>query len=153
MINLELLRYNHDQRSTSGILSVNDEFECFTLEDGFNDIKVKGETRIPEGRYLLKLNTQLTPLTKNYRDRYHWFKWHIELQNVPGYQNVYIHIGNNKDHTEGCILVAQTATVDPANVASEQWHSKPAFQRLYSYLLKKLIEQETIFIDIRSIWK
>lgn len=57
---LELYRYSSQKDSTLGLLFlVNDEtnkksFLCFTLEDEKREVKVYGETRIPEGTYQIK---------------------------------------------------------------------------------------------------
>ena len=57
---LELHRYSSEKDSTLGLLFlVNDEtnkkdFLCFTLEDEKREVKVYGETRIPEGTYKIK---------------------------------------------------------------------------------------------------
>ena len=56
---LEVQRFSSGDDSTLGLLfdvSGGDrEFLCFTLEDEKRDIKVKGETRIPAGKYEIKL--------------------------------------------------------------------------------------------------
>lgn len=67
--------------------------------------KIKGETRIPAGRYRLVLNKVETDLTNKYRAKYPWFKWHIMLENVPNFVGIYIHIGNDDDDTDGCLLM------------------------------------------------
>jgi len=55
---LSLQRFHDSGQSTLGLLSVNDQFLCFTLEDEGREIKVKGETRIPAGRYQIKLRAE-----------------------------------------------------------------------------------------------
>ena len=44
-------RYNSTSTHTDGLLFINKKFECFTLEDEFREVKVKGKTRIPDGTY------------------------------------------------------------------------------------------------------
>src|SRR5690606_2699229 len=51
-------------------------FNSFVIEDEYREVKVKGETRIPAGRYELKIRKQDTPLTLKYRKRYpEWFQY------------------------------------------------------------------------------
>lgn len=101
---LELLRFNDNKESTIGLLFLNGTFFCYTLEDEHRDVKVRGETRIPEGTYKLGLRKEDTPLTLSYRKKHPFFKHHIEVLNVPNFSGIYIHPGNNDAHTDGCIL-------------------------------------------------
>ena len=50
-------RYNSESNYTDGLLFIDCEFECYTLEDEFRSVKVFGETRIPDGRYKIELRT------------------------------------------------------------------------------------------------
>ena len=52
-MNLTLKRFEETNAATLGKLHIDDEFQCYTLEDGHRDIKVAGETRIPAGKYSL----------------------------------------------------------------------------------------------------
>jgi hypothetical protein len=104
-MNLELLRYSDNKESTLGLLFLNGKFFCHTLEDEYREIKVRGETRIPEGTYKLGIRKADTPLTIKYRQRYGFFKYHIEILNVKNFTGIYIHPGNSDAHTEGCVLL------------------------------------------------
>jgi hypothetical protein len=107
-MNLEVLRFSDNKESTTGLLFLNGKFFCYTLEDEFREVKVKGETRIPEGTYQLGLRKENTPLTLSYRQRHLFFKFHIEILNVPNFTGIYIHPGNNDAHTDGCLLTGNT---------------------------------------------
>ena len=88
----------------------------FTLEDTYNKIKIPGSTRIPAGQYQIKLRTTgstyqkycnhknkiIADLTKKYGI--------LHLQNVPNFEFVLIHIGNDSGDTEGCILTGDVAS-------------------------------------------
>src|SRR3989304_4173766 len=68
-----------------------------------------------------------------YRQQYAWFTFHLELQNVNNFQKVYIHIGNTDKDTDGCILVAYTATgIKDGKLQITE--SKACFERLYKML-------------------
>ena len=44
---LKVYRYSSQSQTTLGALQIDGKFECYTLEDQHQDVKVKGETRIP----------------------------------------------------------------------------------------------------------
>ena len=64
------------------MLFVNNEFECFTLEDERRAEKAKGETRIPEGVYNIVKRKVDSPLTLKYREKYDFFDYHLMLEDV-----------------------------------------------------------------------
>lgn len=152
-MNLGSIRYNHDEESTQSILSVDGAFECHVLEDQRQIDKVSGETRIPEGTYEIGFKETLTPLTEKYRAKFNWFDQHLEIKDVPEFENVYIHIGNSDKHTEGCLLVADRAWNDPNDYNAYQSESTPAFARLYQRITSSLISGEKVTLTIKSIWE
>lgn len=83
---------------------------CFTLEDVERAEKIKGETAIPKGIY----NVVLTWSPKFRREV-------MMLENVPNFDRIYIHAGNDQDDTEGCILVGNirrgTERIDKSTAA------------------------------------
>lgn len=140
ILELQRLRNNGDTtigKLTSGI------FISHTLEDEPREIKIKGETRIPAGKYEIKERKVLSPLTQKYRKNLKWFRWHLELQDVPGFQYVYIHIGNDDDDTEACILVGYQ------QADWRIWKSAMAFRDLYFYIVGAL-QNGKVFIEIRD---
>lgn len=150
---IEVIRYNHDTESTSGIMAVNCHFSCFTLEDQRQPEKVKGETRIPDGTYKVELRKELSGLTKTYRDKYDWFTWHLHIKDVPGFQYIYIHIGNSDKHTDGCLLVADRAWNDPKDYNAYQTSSTSAFKRIYEEVRAAIESNEPVTITYKSIWE
>ena len=48
---LRIKRTDFSDQSTIGELSVNGQFECYTLEDKVRPEKIAGKTAIPSGRY------------------------------------------------------------------------------------------------------
>lgn len=136
-VSLSLFRYEDDGQTTLGLLQINDDFYCYTLEDTFHDEKIQGETRIPKGSYPIQFRKEDTELTLKYRERYpEWFTWHLQLKDVPGFNSIYIHNGGDHTNTEGCILVS-----DSLNVSNEKTflsNSRETFRRLYGYLQEQL---------------
>lgn len=150
-MNLTLLRYSSGVNDTLGLLFIDGEFECYTLEDEYREVKVKHKTRIPEGKYRIGYMESITPLTKKYRDKYSWFDKHIHLKDVPGFTSIYIHIGNYDDDTSGCILVGQ---MTKSNVYQDGYvaESTKAYYILYSKLESVLnLGTEEIWITIKDI--
>jgi hypothetical protein len=140
-MNLILRRLRNNGGTTIGQLK--DGFiNMLTLEDEPREVKVMGETRIPAGTFEIKERKIISPKTEHYRKKYHWFNYHLMLQDVPGFNYVYIHIGNDDDDTEGCILVGEKE----AYWKIEQ--STSAFTRLYHYIMGAITAGERVFISI-----
>jgi hypothetical protein len=74
-----------------GRLYINDQFECYTLEDE--------DTRIPVGTYSLK---------RHYSTKFK--RTVFLLKDVPGRSSIEIHPGNFKADSQGCILVGISHT-------------------------------------------
>jgi len=145
---LELKRFSSGADSTLGILLADGVFECFTLEDEYRTDKIKGETRIPAGIYKVEKREVLSGLTEKYRKKYPWFDFHFMLQDVPNFQYVYIHIGNDDDHTDGCLLVGDSIKSNRFNNDNNLTTSGPAFKRLYQKMSDADHVEVTIVDDI-----
>jgi hypothetical protein len=143
---LTVLRYTDDGQSTLGLLFLRKKFFAYTLEDTFRKEKVAGETRIPEGVYPLNFNESLTPLTLKYRKSRPWFDFHLEIKDIPGFKNVYIHIGNTHADTEGCLLIADG--IDASSTSKMITRSKIAYERFYKTISALLKSGEEVKITI-----
>lgn len=149
MVN-SLIRYGHGSDSTMGLMLMDGEFECYTLEDQHQNVKVAGKTRIPAGIYEINFRSVLSPLTMKYRRRFDWFHYHLELQDVPGFEFVYIHIGNDADDTNACILVGDKSNNNQMNRGFIS-HSTQAFERVYKKISSQLLNGNRVFIQIKDI--
>ncbi len=146
---LALQRIDNDADSTTGYMKINEKFECFTLEDEKRLVKVPKETRIPAGTYRLGLRKIESPKTLQYRQKYDWFVWHIQIMDVPNFKYVYIHIGNTDDDTDACILVGDSV-VNQGEIEDFLGHSARAFERFYKKVFPVLdegVEPVTITIS------
>ena len=144
---LKLPRFSGGDEATLGLLFVDNKFFCYTLEDQFNEPKVPGETRIPPGRYQIKLRDEGN-MTQRYAKRFDFHMGMLHLQDVPGFKYVYIHTGNNDDHSEGCILVGDGQVQNVTERGSVQ-SSVAAYTRLYDVILGALALEE-IWITIED---
>ena len=151
-----LQRYSDNRDSTLGLLLKKTGtgkllFQAYTLEDQFQEFKVMKETRVPAKIYEIVIQTIETPKTLSYRKRYpNWFMNHLMLKDVPGFTGVYIHIGNNDEDTEACILLGDNAdnnVIGPGSISN----STASFIRFYNELYQALIiKGNKAFIDIRD---
>lgn len=111
---LEVLRFNSSDDFTTGLLfDVTDNvrsFLCYTLEDEARTVKQWGETRIPAGTYKLTLRAE-----GGFHSRYlakfgaEFHKGMIYVNEVPNFEYILWHIGNDDDDTAGCLLVGKTS--------------------------------------------
>lgn len=106
-MNLLVKRYKSTANATLGELFIDGVFECYTLEDEFRAVKVRGETRIPAGTYKVGLRTEGSTHSQ-YSQRFaDIHKGMLHVLNVPGFQWILIHIGNTEKDTDGCLLVGE----------------------------------------------
>lgn len=141
-------RVANTNNSTLGILYLNTTPIGFVIEDEPRVTKVVGETRIPKGRYKLVINRTETPKTLEYRTKYAWFKYHIELQDVPGFTNVYVHIGNTEQDTMGCQVIGLDAST--ANGEFINMRSGALFAEWYKETYHALELGFTVYWEIKD---
>ena len=101
-VKLDLLRVILGAKTTIGVLSIDGKEECFICEDTYRppgEAKVPKRTAIPEGTYEIVINRS----PRFGRDL-------PRLLNVPGFEGILIHPGNDADDTEGCLLPGRTAS-------------------------------------------
>ena len=145
-MNIKVHRYGFGRDSVLGHVDWNGD-HAFSLEDERREVKVKHETCIPPGVYDVKLRAE-GGMTKRYAEKFpEVHKGMLHLQNVPGFEWVYIHIGNKDDHTSGCILVGDVPVVLPDG-EFEIARSKVAYLRLYKAAVTALERGEKVAVHI-----
>ncbi len=150
---LRLKRTERAEGWTAGELWADGEKVCDTLEDRdrgltaemgeerIRQLKVRGETAIPCGRYAVAMDV----VSNKYRRSA--FMLEVcgarvpRLRNVPGFEGILIHTGNTAKDTEGCVLVG--VRVEGEGRLSE---SRETFRRLYG-MMKKDADDITITIE------
>ena len=138
------------QGYTIGKMSIDGEYFCDTLEDAdrgltadmplerIQKLKVYGQTAIPTGRYAVTLDV----VSPRFKAR-SWARPYggkiPRLLNVPGFEGVLCHPGNDSSATSGCILVGRNTVVGKVTDSVATFHA----------LMKKLLAAgDDIFIDI-----
>jgi hypothetical protein len=140
---LRLQRIYHTDEATLGTLFIDGLFECFILEDQPQPgEKIWGETRIPAGEYPIHLRTA-GGMHARYGRRYTWHRGMLWLRNVPGFQFIYLHPGNNDDDSAGCLLPGATACSDPMEV-----HRSVAAYRTIYQKIAPVIGREPVTLEV-----
>ena len=123
---------------TLGLLYLDGMLEGYTLErpDKGNKRRV---SRIPAGVYPVRYRKELTPMTIDYRKRYDWFTWHLEVCEVPNRDYIYIHPANKVIELAGCIGIGDRVNNNEI-AAGFIYPSEPAFERIYKKISAKLDE-------------
>ena len=143
---LYLNRYDATQRGITGLLYIDGSPYGFTVERPWKDNQ-KSVSCIPEGKYKVKFREDPTPLTMHYRQKYDYFNFHLELQDVKDRSGIYIHVGNKPEDVEGCIAVAREAGAMGSNFIKD---SRKAFKPFYMKCKAALQRGEKISITIDS---
>lgn len=136
---LKLVRTIGTAGFTEGKLYVDDEFECFTVEDAdrkleSGGVKIQNKTAIPRGTY----NVTITMSNR--------FKRFLPLvEDVEGFEGIRIHSGNSSKDTEGCIIVgAINESYDDDWVGA----SKVAFDRLFPKIKSALSRKQKVTLEV-----
>ena len=136
---IELVRIAFKDTYTIGKLYVDDTYFCDVLEDVDRGLdssmseseilekKVKGETAIPTGHYVI--NITYSPKYKRMMPL---------LLDVKGFSGIRIHSGNTSKDTEGCLIVGKNKKVGMV------LESRDTYKRLF----KMMQDQKEITIDI-----
>jgi len=124
---IKVTRFNSNDDATISLVSIDNKFQCFGLEDEYRETKKAAETRIPMGLY----NVRLKPFGgfhRKYKERFDFHEGMLEVVNVPGFTDILIHIGNDHNDTAGCLLLGRGATTNGTIMISA---SKLAYIEFY----------------------
>lgn len=110
---IDIIRDVKNSKATLGQMGINGQSLCYTLEPPAGG-GPEGKGPIPNGTYSGHLR---------YDKKDHW---RVQLDNVPGFSGIQIHIGNSGDDTAGCILVGTGRDTDAGTLSG----SADAYQLL-----------------------
>lgn len=147
-MDIKVYRYNSASDHTNGLIIIDGEFECYTVEDEYRTTKVYGETRIDDGIYPVELRTE-----GGFHERYlkkfgvDFHKGMLWIKDVPKFKYVLIHIGNDDDDTAACLIVGTS------NSGGANWvgGSKNAYEALYEKVVEVLLSNECVTIEFITI--
>lgn len=150
---LQVVRTQYGVDATNGLLFIDGKFECYTLEDQQQAVKVMHETCIPEGTYDIKFR-RVGGFHQRYSDRYknahYGMLW---LQDVPGFEYILIHSGNTDEHTSGCILTGNTQQDLDLGKDGMVGQSRRAYESMYRKVSSELLQGQKVTIEITNINK
>jgi len=158
---LLVLRFSSEADCTNGLLfevtDIGKQFLCYTLEDEHRAIKVKGETRIPEGIYNIELRKEggfHNRYSKKYPDIHIGM---LHIVDVPNFEYILIHTGNTDEHTAGCLIVGDSQENNTALPDGFVGKSKNAYKRIYRRIANAIKKGEEVtikYVDYDGrIWK
>ena len=129
---IKLIRVYFADNYTIGHLYFDDVKICDTLEDKVRTgKKVKNQTAIPIGTYSVIVN---------YSTRFK--KMMPLLLNVPNFEGIRIHSGNDETDTSGCILVGLNS------VKGKVLKSRDIFLIVFSLINNALNSNENVTLEI-----
>ena len=150
---LTVVRTQFGKDATNGMLLIDGVFECYTLEDQYQAVKVMHETCIPEGKYNIQFR-RTGGFHEKYKKRYgnaHYGMLH--LQDVPNFTYILIHAGNTDEHTSGCLIVGETQQDLDLSDDGFIGHSGKAYTKLYNKVAKDLLLGKSVSIEYTTITK
>jgi len=152
-VKLTVVRTQFGTDATNGLLFINGIFECYTLEDQYQAVKVMHETCIPEGTYDIKFR-KTGGFHAKYTERYknaHYGMLHI--QDVPNFTYILIHTGNTDEHTSGCLIVGETQQDLEISKDGFIGSSTTAYKKMYAKVAGQLLQGKDVSIEYTTINK
>jgi hypothetical protein len=152
---LRVERTYRGPKYTIGHLYIDNKYFCDTLEDPDRGLtssmdlltilakKVKGDTCIPYGKYIVDMDT-ISPKYSNYV-RFPYAKIAKgkmpRVSGVKGFAGILIHAGNTQKDTEGCLLVGYN------KVKGQVINSQATWIKLFNILITAHKKREKITIE------
>lgn len=149
-----LIRFSDNNQSTSALYFIDGVFQSFMIEDEFRDPKIKGETRIPAGRYEIKLrgfgkwNDRMMKHQDERIRKIH--RGMLELIDVPNFSDILIHPGNTDLDTAGCLCPGNN--IDNNRISRGRvTNSTDAYIEIYKKVIAAFDRGERVFINIHDM--
>lgn len=139
---IKIYRYSKQNQTTLGFLTINNNFQCYTLESSLK--------KIPCGKYKIGYR-KVGNFNLKYSKRF--FSIHkgmLEIKNVPNRTFILIHTGNKVEHTKGCILVGNETNNNLIKRGIIE-DSTNAYIKLYTLISSQLNKKQNVEIEIVDI--
>ena len=164
-MNIKVIRDEFTDACTIGQLSIDDVWQCYTLELPTPESwpGTKGYCCVPLGKYQLTLSSykgevynwmvKLVPDMAKYGVPWisnikgvsypDWTTCNdgIPTEGIEADRHVYIHIGNTKEDTQGCLLVGLSKSKDRINQSTD------AFKKVYKQIVGAINNKENVTIE------
>lgn len=142
------IRFQTKDDHTKSNFLIDGRCECFILEDGFNEVKVYGETRISPGKRKIELRTE-GGMHEKYLKKFgvDFHKGMLWIKDVDNFEFIYIHIGNTKKDTFGCLLTGFSADINKPMIGN----SVIAYKKIYPIIRDAILSGEDVWIETVSI--
>ena len=150
---LQVVRSQFGTDATNGLLFIDGIFECYTLEDQYQAVKVMHETCIPEGTYDIEFR-KTGGFHAKYSERYknaHYGMLHV--QDVPNFTYILIHTGNTDEHTSGCLIGGETQQDLEVSKDGFIGSSTLAYKKMYAKVAGQLLQGKKVTIEYTTINK
>ena len=157
-MDLLVLRFSSQKDSTNGLLfqkteSFGLQFLCYTLEDEFRALKVRGETRIPAGIYDIQFRKEggfHNKYSKRFADIH---KGMLQVMDVPNFDYILLHCGNTDEHSSGCLLLGDSQENNVIIKDGFIGKSTNAYKRVYPLIAKELELGNKVTIEYKDFDK
>ena len=157
-MDLLVLRFSSQKDSTNGLLfqkteSFGLQFLCYTLEDEFRALKVRGETRIPAGIYDIQFRKEggfHNKYSKRFADIH---KGMLQVMDVPNFDYILLHCGNTDEHSSGCLLLGDSQENNVIIKDGFIGKSTIAYKRGYPLIAKELELGNKVTIEYKDFDK
>ena len=157
-MDLLVLRFSSQKDSTNGLLfqkteSFGLQFLCYTLEDEFRALKVRGETRIPAGIYDIQFRKEggfHNKYSKRFTDIH---KGMLQVMDVPNFDYILLHCGNTDEHSSGCLLLGDSQENNVIIKDGFIGKSTNAYKRVYPLIAKELELGNKVTIEYKDFDK
>ena len=148
---LQVVRTQFGKDATNGLLFIDGKFECYTLEDQYQAVKVMHETCIPEGEYDIQFRK-----TGGFHTRYsakygnsHYGMLH--LQDVQGFTYILKHSGNTDEHTSWYLIVWETKQDLDLGKDGFVGQSVKGYKTMYRKVANELLQGKKVSIEYLTI--
>ena len=150
---LQVVRTQFGTDATNGLLFIDGIFECYTLEDQYQAVKVMHETCIPEGTYDIEFR-KTGGFHAKYSERYKNAQYGmLHVQDVPNFTYILIHTGNTDEHTSGCLIVGETQQDLEVSKDGFIGSSTLAYKKMYAKVAGQLLQGKKVTIEYTTINK
>ncbi|WP_418360361.1 DUF5675 family protein [Sphingobacterium detergens] len=135
---IKVLRTKQGMHSTLSEIYLNNQFICYGLENIPRPVKIRGETAIPAGFYLLGFNREGGMNGRYYDDYPNLHRGMLEIRDIPDFSYVYFHKGNSYKQTAGCVLVGTQYVLEDGDY--RLLASGVAYKKLYSLVTEQMAQ-------------